>query len=152
LPAGPSFVDVGRQLRADQALSVRLTGHSDLSFESENPHFSDEKCDAGSDAKLKEDVLASRVLWMSLGHPLAGFWVFVSSTTANGGRASCVDDMKRSNVGLFIPRFSDTLSSTAGAGLLSAFNVSCIIAQILWGFLTDVNRAYDRLSKDSDAG
>ena len=44
-----------------------------------------------------------------------------------------------SNVGLFIPRFSDTLGSTAGAGLLSAFNVSCIAAQILWGFLTDVS-------------
>lgn len=43
-----------------------------------------------------------------------------------------------SNVGLFLPRFSDTLDATAGAGLLSAFNVSCIFAQLLWGFLTDV--------------
>jgi hypothetical protein len=131
---------------------VFLTEHGDLFSKPENPHFSDEKCNAGSDAKLKEDVLASRVLWVSLGHPLAGVWVFVSSTSANGGRVSCVDVLKRSNVGLFIPRFSDTLSSTAGAGLLSAFNVSCIIAQILWGFLTDVSRACDRFNKNSDAG
>jgi MFS family permease len=45
-----------------------------------------------------------------------------------------------SNVGLFIPRFSDTLGGTAGAGLLSAFNVSCIIAQVLWGHLSDVSQ------------
>lgn len=44
-------------------------------------------------------------------------------------------------VNLFIPRFSETLSSTAAAGLLSAFNVSCIFAQILWGFLTDVSNS-----------
>ncbi|WWC93027.1 uncharacterized protein L201_007991 [Kwoniella dendrophila CBS 6074] len=41
------------------------------------------------------------------------------------------------NVALFLPRFSDTLSSATGAGLLGAFNVSCLISQILWGHITD---------------
>ncbi|KAG7527466.1 hypothetical protein FFLO_06903 [Filobasidium floriforme] len=56
------------------------------------------------------------------------------------------------NVGLFIPRFSDSLSSTAGAGLLSAFNVSCIIAQILWGFLTDRMRPAMAMALSSALG
>ncbi|KAJ9114755.1 hypothetical protein QFC22_005631 [Naganishia vaughanmartiniae] len=42
-----------------------------------------------------------------------------------------------SNVGLFLPRFTDTLESTLAAGLLSAFNFSQVIAQIVWGYLTD---------------
>ncbi|KAJ9096730.1 hypothetical protein QFC21_005000 [Naganishia friedmannii] len=41
------------------------------------------------------------------------------------------------NVGLFLPRFTDTLESTLAAGLLSAFNFSQVIAQIVWGYLTD---------------
>ncbi|ODO08398.1 hypothetical protein L198_00126 [Cryptococcus wingfieldii CBS 7118] len=41
------------------------------------------------------------------------------------------------NVNLFLPRFSDTLKGAEGAGLLAAFNVSCIGSQIIWGLLTD---------------
>ncbi|WVQ73405.1 hypothetical protein IAR50_002977 [Cryptococcus sp. DSM 104548] len=41
------------------------------------------------------------------------------------------------SVGLFLPRFSDALGGAAGAGLLAAFNVSCIAAQLLWGLITD---------------
>jgi hypothetical protein len=57
---------------------------------------------------------------------------------------SCRDylcDLAGSNVGLFLPRFTDTLESTLAAGLLSAFNFSQVIAQIVWGYLTDVSPA-----------
>ncbi|GFZ42751.1 hypothetical protein JCM24511_00469 [Saitozyma sp. JCM 24511] len=56
------------------------------------------------------------------------------------------------NVGLFLPRFSDTLDATAGAGLLSAFNVSCIFAQLLWGFLTDRMKASSAMALSSTLG
>ena len=55
-----------------------------------------------------------------------------------------------SNVGLFLPRFTDTLDATLAAGLLSAFNFSQVIAQILWGYLTDVSEGQPRPAKLSD--
>ncbi|WWC93037.1 uncharacterized protein L201_008001 [Kwoniella dendrophila CBS 6074] len=70
--------------------------------------------------------------------PMPNFWktftswgflcVFVSSLLQSFGYF---------NVALFLPRFSDTLSPSAGAGLLAAFNVCCLISQILWGHITD---------------
>ncbi|OCF32335.1 hypothetical protein I316_06003 [Kwoniella heveanensis BCC8398] len=56
------------------------------------------------------------------------------------------------NVNLFLPRFSDTLGATAGAGLLSAFNVCVIIAQVLWGLLTDKMRPTTAMALSSILG
>ncbi|KAJ9098313.1 hypothetical protein QFC19_006437 [Naganishia cerealis] len=61
---------------------------------------------------------------------LQGFGYFADDMTLFGMSLG-------SNVGLFLPRFTDTLDSTLAAGLLSAFNFSQVIAQILWGYLTD---------------
>ncbi|KAK8864113.1 hypothetical protein IAR55_001359 [Kwoniella newhampshirensis] len=56
------------------------------------------------------------------------------------------------NVGLFLPRLSDTLSATSGAGLLAAFNVSCILAQIAWGHVTDRMRPASAMAISSLTG
>jgi hypothetical protein len=52
----------------------------------------------------------------------------------------------RSNVNLFLPRFTDTLDATLAAGLLSAFNFSQVISQIVWGYLTDVSKPISDLT------
>ncbi|WVQ94590.1 hypothetical protein IAU59_001670 [Kwoniella sp. CBS 9459] len=56
------------------------------------------------------------------------------------------------NVNLFLPRFSDTLGGAAGAGLLSAFNVCVIVAQVLWGLLTDKMRPTTAMALSSILG
>ncbi|WWC65665.1 uncharacterized protein I303_108286 [Kwoniella dejecticola CBS 10117] len=56
------------------------------------------------------------------------------------------------NVALFLPRFSDALSSSEGAGLLGAFNVCCLISQILWGHLTDKIKPSLAMSLSSGLG
>ncbi|GHJ88134.1 hypothetical protein NliqN6_4536 [Naganishia liquefaciens] len=56
------------------------------------------------------------------------------------------------NVGLFLPRFTDTLDATLAAGLLSAFNFSQVIAQILWGYLTDRMRPATAMAISSTIG
>ncbi|KAJ9099348.1 hypothetical protein QFC20_005749 [Naganishia adeliensis] len=56
------------------------------------------------------------------------------------------------NVGLFLPRFTDTLDATLAAGLLSAFNFSQVIAQILWGYLTDRMKPATAMAISSSIG
>ncbi|TYJ58332.1 hypothetical protein B9479_000878 [Cryptococcus floricola] len=56
------------------------------------------------------------------------------------------------NVGLFLPRFSDSLGGAAGAGLLAAFNVSCIGAQLILGLITDKMRPAQAMAISSVLG
>ncbi|KAK4686182.1 hypothetical protein P7C73_g3947, partial [Tremellales sp. Uapishka_1] len=56
------------------------------------------------------------------------------------------------NVGLFLPRFSDTLNSSASAGLLSAYNVSCTLSQLLWGYASDKMRPANAMFLSSITG
>ena len=80
---------------------------------------------------------------MLLHHSDAGLWLLVSSIQS--AKITELTAAACSNVGLFLP-FTDTLDATLAAGLLSAFNFSQVIAQILWGYLTDVSRALARLA------
>ena len=81
---------------------------------------------------------------MLLHHSDAGLWLLVSSIQS--AKITELTAAACSNVGLFLPRFTDTLDATLAAGLLSAFNFSQVIAQILWGYLTDVSRTLARLA------
>ncbi|ODN72808.1 hypothetical protein, variant [Cryptococcus amylolentus CBS 6039] len=56
------------------------------------------------------------------------------------------------NVGLFLPRFSDTLKGAQGAGLLAAFNVSCIGSEVIWGLLTDRMKPPSAMAISSSLG